>query len=140
MYIIKMGPTIGQLWAHARLVSWNCFMKSVCVYVSMHVAIFVLPFCTHVSKPFTWSLKAACIQIIKAKQSLYYTYAQVSSALKVCRHFTTKKQCTRPHGDPGNVYIVDWKVGVTRTYENENKEQPGGFAGKNLKSNTMESL
>ena len=43
-----------------------------------------LSFHTHVTKPFTLSLKAACIQTIKAKQSLYYTHAQVSSALKVC--------------------------------------------------------
>ena len=35
------------------------------------------------SKPFTGSLKAACIQTIKAKQSLYYTHTQVSSASKV---------------------------------------------------------
>jgi len=26
------------------------------------------------------------------------------------------------------VYLVIWKVGVTRTYANENKEQPGSFA------------
>jgi len=57
----------------------------VCMYVCMHVCMYIcLSFCTHVSKPFTWSLKAACIQIIKAKQSLYYTQTQVSSALKVC--------------------------------------------------------
>jgi len=37
------------------------------------------------------------------------------------------------HGPPGNAYLVAWKVGVTRTYANENEEQPGGFAGRILK-------
>ena len=50
----------------------------------MYVCMFVcLSFHTHVSKSFTLSMKAACIQTIKAKQSLHYTYAQVSSASKV---------------------------------------------------------
>jgi len=40
-----------------------------------------LSFCTHVSKSF--SIKADYIEAIKAKQSLFYTYGQVSSALKV---------------------------------------------------------
>ena len=44
------------------------------------------------------------------------------------RHPTTKKQHTRPHGPPENVYLVIWKVGVTSTYANENEEQPKGFA------------
>jgi len=64
-------------------------LRKVCVYVCMHVCMYVcmyicLSFRTHVSKPFTWSLKAACTQTIKAKQSLYYTHAQISSASKVC--------------------------------------------------------
>ena len=46
------------------------------------------------------------------------------------RHSTAEKQCTGPHGYPGNVYLVVWKVGVTHTYANENKEQPGRFAGR----------
>ena len=40
-------------------------------------------FFTHMSKFFALSMKTACIQTIKAKQSLYYTYAQVISASKV---------------------------------------------------------
>ena len=39
----------------------------------------------------------------------------------------------QPHGPPGNVYLVAWKVGVTCTYANESEEQPGGFAGRILK-------
>jgi len=65
-------PAVG-----ARLVSWNCFPISVCV--CMYIC---LSFRTHVSKTFTWSLKAACIQSIKAKES--YTHAQVSSPSKAC--------------------------------------------------------
>ena len=59
----------------------------VCMYVCMYIC---LSFRTHGSKPFTWSLKAACIQTIKAKQSLYYTRAQISSASKVC-FFSNRK-------------------------------------------------
>ena len=55
--------------------SQQCFNYNMYICLSFH---------THVSKSFTWSLKAACIQIIKAKQSLYYTHAQASSASKVC--------------------------------------------------------
>jgi len=51
------------------------YVRTVCIYVCMSPH-------THVNKPITWSLKAACIQT-KAKQSLHYTYAQVSSASKV---------------------------------------------------------
>ena len=51
-------------------------------------------------------------------------------------HPITKKQCTRPHGPPGNAYLVVWKVGVTHTYANENEEQHKGFAGKILKEYT----
>ena len=58
-----------------HLVSWNCFTKSVCMYIC-------LSFHTHASKPFTWSTKAACVHIIKAKQSLHCTYTQASSASK----------------------------------------------------------
>jgi len=49
------------------------------------------------------------------------------------RHSTTEKQCTRPHGHPGNAYLIVWKVGVTHTCRNKNEEQPGGFAGRILK-------
>ena len=57
-------------------------LQKVCVFVCMYVCMYIcLSFCTHVSKPFTWSLKAACIQTIKAKQSLYYTHAQVHETL-----------------------------------------------------------
>jgi len=96
----RRAPTAGHRPAvGARLVSWNCFTISVCVYVCMYVCMYIclsvyvcmyvcmyicLSFRTHVSKPFTWSLKAACMQTINAKQSLYYTHAQVSSASKVC--------------------------------------------------------
>ena len=49
-----------------------------CLYACMHACMYIyLSFRTHVSKPFTWSLKAACMQTIKAKQNLYYTNAQV---------------------------------------------------------------
>jgi len=41
-----------------------------------------------------------------------------------------KKQHTRPHGPPGNAYLIVWKVGVTHTYA---KEQPKGFARRILK-------
>jgi len=92
---------------------------------------------------------------LKAKQSLYYTYAQESFASKVgffpqsrnrrSDHLQTlrpaflvdfsgipkpKNQCTRPHGHLGNAYPVVWKVSVTCTYANVNEEQPGGFAGR----------
>ena len=43
---------------------------------------------------FTWSLKTACMQTIKAKQSLYYTHAQVSSPSKAC-------------------FFLNWKPGVS---------------------------
>jgi len=47
-------------------------LRKVCVCVCVCVCMYIcLSFRTHVGKPFTWSLKAACIQIIKAKQSLY---------------------------------------------------------------------
>ena len=36
-------------------------------------------------------------------------------------------------GPQGNAYLIIWKVGVTRTYMNENEEQPKGFAGRILK-------
>ena len=39
-------------------------------------------------------MKAACIQAIKAKQRLYYTYAQVNSALKVGYFPQTKIWCS----------------------------------------------
>ena len=62
----------------------NCFQfvssigeHQVAVCAHMYIC---LSFRTHVSKHFTWSLKAACIYTIKAKQSLYYTHVQVSSA------------------------------------------------------------
>jgi len=32
-----------------------------------------------------------------------------------------------------NAYLIVWKVGVTRTYANQNEEQPEGFAGGILK-------
>ena len=124
----------------ARLVSWNCFTKSVpvCSYVCMYIC---LSFRTHVSKPFTWSLKAACMQTIKAKQSLYYTHAQVSSPLKACffpnrkpgiatilrlqlfRRPAPKKQRTRPHGPPGMRILSCGKW----AWPNENEEQPKGL-------------
>ena len=56
------------------------------------------------------------------------------------RRSTTEKQRIRPHGHPGNAYLVVWKVGVTRTYVNENEEQPGDLAGRILKNNTIERL
>ena len=68
------------------------------------------------------------MQTLKAKQSLHYTHAQVSSPSKeyffpnqkpAVLHPTTKKQRTKPHGLPGNAYLVGWKVGVTRTYANK---------------------
>ena len=78
--IIKPGarpqPAVGTCQ-----VSWNYFTKSVHVFVCMYIC---LSFRVHVSKPFAWSLKAACMQTIKAKQSLYYTHAQVSSPSKAC--------------------------------------------------------
>ena len=111
-------------------------MKSVCV-LCMYICLF---FRTHVSKPYIWSLKAACIQIIKAKQSVYYTHAQASSASKVC-FFPYGKQGRRSDSpqtskpaflvdssgvlQPKNsvlglislqgmhAYLVGWKVSVT---------------------------
>ena len=32
-----------------------------------------------------------------------------------------------------NAYLVIWKMGITRTYVNENEQQPGGFARRILK-------
>ena len=40
------------------------YEKCVCMYICLF-------FYTHASKPFTWSLKAACMQTIKAKQSIH---------------------------------------------------------------------
>ena len=128
----------------------------VCLYVCMFVCIYCicLSFYTHVSKPFSWSLKAACIQSIKVKESLYYTHAEVSSPSKACffrnrklgvaticrllsqrlfRHPTTEKQHTRPHGSSGNAYLffVKWAWPVltqTIVYANKNEEQLKGFA------------
>ena len=95
-----------------------------CVYVYLFV--FLHP----CEQTFTWSLKAACMQTIKAKQSIH---AQVLYKLclegvflsqlksKCCNCPQTskpaflvdflgilqlKKQCTRPHGHPGNAYLV----------------------------------
>jgi len=73
IYFVKPG---------VRPVSWNCFTKSVCVYACIFVCLSA-PTWVSMSKPFTWNLKAACKQTIKAKQSLYYTHAQASSPLKV---------------------------------------------------------
>jgi len=47
-----------------------------------------------------------------------------------------KKQHTRLHGHPGNAYLIVWKVGMARTYA-KNEEQPGGFARRILKNNTI---
>jgi len=59
---------------------------------------------------------------------------EAGSPSQLLRHSTTEKQQrTRPHGHPGNAYLVVWKVGVTCTYANENEEQRGGFAGRILK-------
>ena len=42
------------------------FFRKVCVCVCLYVCMYIcLSFRTHVSKPFTWSLKAACIQSLK---------------------------------------------------------------------------
>jgi len=49
---------------------------------------------------------------------------EASFPSRLFRHPTTKKQRTRPHGPPGNAYLVICKVGVTNTYANENEEQP----------------
>ena len=71
----------GRLWACAwfpEIVLWRvCVCMYACMYACMYVYLFVFPH--QREQTFTWSLKAACIQIIKAKESLYYTHAQVSS-------------------------------------------------------------
>ena len=80
------GPT-RSVWLLPAVVPGflKLFTKSVfvCMYVCMHVCMNIcLSFHTHVSKPFTSSLKAACKQTIKAKQSLHYTHALVSFCIK----------------------------------------------------------
>ena len=134
------------------------YEKCVCMYVCMYIC---LSFRIHVSKPFTWSLKAACIQTIKAKQSLHYTHAQVSSPSKTCffpirkrpsadfkasfpsrlfRRPTTEKQLTRPHEPPGNAHLMIWKVGVTHIYVNEMKSSLKALLEEFQKNNMMERL
>jgi len=91
---------LNQACAHSRHVPG--FLKlfyEKCVCVCMYVCMYIcLSFCTHVSKPFTWR---ACIQTIKAKQSLYYTHAQVSSALKVSFFPNWKLGMATVHRHPG---------------------------------------
>jgi len=56
--------TVGRLWARAWFpeIVFRKVCVSVCLYVCMYIC---LSFRTHVSKSFTWSLKAACIQSLK---------------------------------------------------------------------------
>ena len=94
------------------------------------VRIICLSFRTHVSKSFTWSMKAACIQTMKAKQLKPILHLLINTG-KLClkggflqptkstslrpstdfrtgflrqlfRHSTIKKQRTRPHSHPWN--------------------------------------
>ena len=106
----------------------------------MYVYLFVFPY------PCEQALKAACIQTIKAKTKPILHSRTGKLCLKgvflspiknqvqrpstdfeagfpsqLFRHSTTEKQCTRPHGHPGNAYLIVWKVGVTRTYVNGNE-------------------
>ena len=106
-----------------------------CACVCMYIC---LSFCTYMSKPFTWSLKPARIQTIKAKQSSHTGKLCLNGVFlsqsntdfyagfpgQLFRRSTTEKQRTRPHGHPRNAYLVVLKVGVTHIYVNENEEQP----------------
>jgi len=64
---VRPQLAIGWLWA----CPWfpEIVLQKVCVFVCMYICLY---FHTHVSKPFTWSLKVTCIQTLKAKQNLYY--------------------------------------------------------------------
>ena len=84
--------TVTSLWISLIESSANnwYFKLDLCMYVCLYIC---LSFCTFLSKPL--SMKAACRKAIKAKQS-FYTYAQVSSALKVDLIFfpRSKTQCS----------------------------------------------
>ena len=76
-FLNQAQPALGFL----KLFDKKYVSAFTCLYVCMYIC---LSFCTHESKPFTWTLKAVFLQTLKAKQSLHYTHAQVSSPSKEC--------------------------------------------------------
>ena len=82
----------------ASLVSWNYFTKGVCMYACIYICLSAPKW----ANLLLWSMKAACIQTIKANQSLNYTHTQVSSASKASflhqskTRYSDRPQTSRP--------------------------------------------
>jgi len=87
-------------------------LRKVCMCVCMYVCMYVYLFVFLHPREQTFYLKTACIQPIKAKQSLYYTHAQVSSASKVSLASQTLFRAgliafsRRPHGRVWGIWIT----------------------------------
>ena len=109
-----------RLWASAWFL--EIVFQKVCVYVCacMYVCIF---FCLSATK---WTNHYQPIYEKQRLKSLYFTYAQVSFCSK--EGFFLGWKCAEQLS-----YLVSIKVGMTRTYVNENEEQPRGFAGRIFK-------
>jgi len=76
-HFLNQARVHTQLWACAwlpEIIVQNSVYMYLCIYVCMHKCMCIsLSFRTHMTKALTWSMKAACIQTLKAKQSLYVT-------------------------------------------------------------------
>ena len=147
-----------------RLISWNCFTKSVCVYLPIYLStyptylpIFVCPYkLIHMSKflsgkrsLYTWDKSPINPAISYCASKLRFEGGFLFQAKKRVWRLTTdiksgfhsglfwcslnEKQQSKPVRLTGNAYLIVWKVGMTRTYVNENEEQPEGFAERIFK-------